>query len=450
MQDKATNADEAYVVCNPDVPLQSDDPRYVDFTLVRGGTNLAETVVRRIQRIDLSAQRSLSQPRFLKPLITGHRGCGKSTELLRVKLALEQAGYFVVYFDSIKEIDINDVDCVDILLSITRQLEEQLRESPLKIQLPQKQLETIGLWLAKTVYQTDDIDTIENRFEAELGLGAEIPLFVKALLKVKSIITGASTQRKTVRLEVTNRISQLLTDLNDLIDYAQIKLRDNGKKGLVIIVDSLEKILLKPLNELGHITTHSAIYIEHGEHLKTPNCHILYTVPISLLRNENVGQIFTDETLIVPMVKVKDDKGNDMQDGLDAMRKMLACRLEIDKVFENPKSVDDLARTSGGHVRDFLRLVRFACDHSRTQITEDAVNKGIKELVRTYDYLVQDKDLQKLAEVYREKHLPSDAEYAHLPYHLLVLEYQNDEVWADVHPAVQKTRKFREAVTKLG
>jgi hypothetical protein len=333
---------------------------------------------------------------------------------------------------------------------MTRQLEEQLRESPLKIQLPQKQLETIGLWLAKTVYQTDDIDTIENRFEAELGLGAEIPFFVKALLKIKSIIKGVSTEKKTVRLEVEKRISQLLTDLNDLVDYAQIKLRDNGKKGLVIIVDSLEKILLKPLDELGHITTHSAIYIEHGDYLKAPNCHILYTVPISLLRNENVGQIFTDETLIVPMVKVKDDRGNDMQDGLDAMRGMLARRLEIDKVFENPKSVDDLARASGGHVRDFMRLVRFACRYSQDRIPENAVNKAIKELVRTYDYLVQNKDLQKLVEIYKEKYLPSDAEYAHLPYHLLVLEYQNDEIWADVHPAVQGTRKFREAVTKLG
>jgi hypothetical protein len=218
----------------------------------------------------------------------------------------------------------------------------------------------------------------------------------------------------------------------------------------VIIVDSLEKILLKPLDELGHITTHSAIYIEHGDYLKAPNCHILYTVPISLLRNENVGQIFTDETLIVPMVKVKDDRGNDMQDGLDAMRGMLARRLEIDKVFENPKSVDDLARASGGHVRDFMRLVRFACRYSQDRIPENAVNKAIKELVRTYDYLVQNKDLQKLVEIYKEKYLPSDAEYAHLPYHLLVLEYQNDEIWADVHPAVQGTRKFREAVTKLG
>jgi hypothetical protein len=97
-----------------------------------------------------------------------------------------------------------------------------------------------------------------------------------------------------------------------------------------------------------------------------------------------------------------------------------------------------------------MRLVRFACRYSQDRIPENAVNKAIKELVRTYDYLVQNKDLQKLVEIYKEKYLPSDAEYAHLPYHLLVLEYQNDEIWADVHPAVQGTRKFREAVTKLG
>jgi hypothetical protein len=36
-------------------------------------------------------------------------------------------------------------------------------------------------------------------------------------------------------------------------------------------------------------------------------------------------------------------------------------------------------------------------------------------------------------------------QYSLLPYHLIVLEYQNEERWADLHPAVQETRKFREA-----
>jgi len=53
--------------------------------------------------------------------------------------------------------------------------------------------------------------------------------------------------------------------------------------------------------------------------------------------------------------------------------------------------------------------------------------------------------LPRLVKVHREKRLPSDADYALLPYHLIVLEYQNGERWADLHPAVQESRKFKEA-----
>jgi hypothetical protein len=71
-------------------------------------------------------------------------------------------------------------------------------------------------------------------------------------------------------------------------------------------------------------------------------------------------------------------------------------------------------------------------------------DKAIRALVRQYDRLVKDDDLSRLVEIHREKRLPSDPEYALLPYHLIVLEYQNEERWADLHPAVRMTRKFRD------
>lgn len=109
------------------------------------------------------------------------------------------------------------------------------------------------------------------------------------------------------------------------------------------------------------------------------------------------------------------------------------------------KSVDKLCLASGGHVRDLMHLMRYACDYSNKQISSLAVDKAIRALVREYDRLVKDADLPRLVQVHREKRLPSDAEFALLPYHLIVLEYQNGERWADLHPAVQETRKFREA-----
>jgi hypothetical protein len=52
-----------------------------------------------------------------------------------------------------------------------------------------------------------------------------------------------------------------------------------------------------------------------------------------------------------------------------------------------------------------------------------------------------------LVKVEKEKRLPSDMEYAHLPYHLLVLEYRSSqgEKWAMVNPLVKRLSKFEEA-----
>ncbi|MDY6875990.1 MAG: AAA family ATPase [Chloroflexota bacterium] len=62
-------------------------------------------------------------------LLTGHRGCGKSTELLRLKARLEEAGYAVIYFEADEDLDVNDILYSDLLLAIARRMEDELRKS---------------------------------------------------------------------------------------------------------------------------------------------------------------------------------------------------------------------------------------------------------------------------------------------------------------------------------
>jgi hypothetical protein len=145
------------------------------------------------------------------------------------------------------------------------------------------------------------------------------------------------------------------------------------------------------------------------------------------------------------MIKVIEENGKACPDGLNAMRQVITQRVEVTKVFEDPNGIDKLCRASGGHIRDLMHLMRYACDYSDKRISALAIDKAIRALVREYDRLVKDADLPRLVKVHQEKRLPSDPDYAFLPYHLIVLEYQNGERWADLHPAVQETRKFKEA-----
>jgi thymidylate kinase len=65
---------------------------------------------------------------------TGHIGCGKSTELQRLKAELEEQGFRLVYFESSQVMDMADVDITDILLAIARQVSESLEAIQIELQ----------------------------------------------------------------------------------------------------------------------------------------------------------------------------------------------------------------------------------------------------------------------------------------------------------------------------
>ncbi len=67
-------------------PLESGDERYVDCSEARGGEDM----------VGLLAWRVDSSTRPMAQLFSGHRGCGKSTELLRLVKDLERKKFLVV------------------------------------------------------------------------------------------------------------------------------------------------------------------------------------------------------------------------------------------------------------------------------------------------------------------------------------------------------------------
>ncbi|MCS7177736.1 MAG: hypothetical protein RML46_05320 [Anaerolineae bacterium] len=55
----------------------------------------------------------------------------------------------------------------------------------------------------------------------------------------------------------------------------------------------------------------------------------------------------------------------------------------------------------------------------------------------------QESDLERLAFIARERRVPGDETSARLLHLRLALGYQNDERWADLHPAVRRTPRLR-------
>ena len=117
MPQPARTLRDAFNAVDPAKPLEAGDPRYVDCTDVRGNRDVVQ---RMFDPITWSKSNTAQ-------LLTGHRGCGKSTELLRLKARLEEAGYAVIYFEADEDLDVNDIVYSDLLLAMARRIESELR-----------------------------------------------------------------------------------------------------------------------------------------------------------------------------------------------------------------------------------------------------------------------------------------------------------------------------------
>ncbi len=426
--------DAAYGAVDPDVPLEPGDPRYVNLNSARGDECLPVLIARRVRRTPATT--------WHRQLVTGHRDSGKSTELKCLQGLLDQAGFFTVYLDVEETLDLADVEYLDVLVAVARGLDETARAH--KLRISDRLVEAIGDWFAETVLtkeQRRDMD-LTLKTEYGVGLNVEMPLFARMMAAITGQMHSGGSARTETRRKLERRLPVLMERLNELTDDVTVQAVKKGYKGLVVIVDSLEKMNLTVL-ESGQ-TNHSLLFVEHAEQLKSLNCHVVYTVPISLLYDRNLGAAFTNVD-VIPMVKITEDDGQTpCAAGRDLLFDVVARRMDVDAVFDRTETLRQLVVACGGVVRDLMRLIRFACDYTDEHIDGESARRASVKMVREYERLIHREDLQLLAQVHRERRRPGSAALSRLMYNRLVLPYVNGERWMDIHPAVAAAPLFRD------
>lgn len=438
----ATTLKDAYNAVDPTQPLPPHDPRYVDLTPVRG-TDVVDSLFTNL---------TWSQ-RFLSQLITGHRGCGKSTELLRLRARLEEAGYVVLYFEADDDLDLNDLEYTDLLLTMARHVVSDLH--PYGISLRPELLADIEAWFSETLYTKEQHREIERELssEARLGLGLPegLPLLAYLMARTTGQIKTGRAVKSEIRRKLDPQVTQLIGNLNLLLKEAQVKLRQQQKLGLVFLVDNLDRLIYRDLGDRR--TTHTALYVEHGEQLCALDCHTIYTVPISLMYSNYatvVRSIFPRHH-VLPMIKWHHRDNTPSVKGMNYLRELLAARLDLEQLC-TPEAVEYLCRASGGHPRDLMILTRQACEYAPRDvwprpITLAVAQRAEADLVADYSRMIPEEHYPLLARVHLTKEVRSDEAHELMLYNLTVLEYINGmPPWHDVHPAVLRLPKFQAAL----
>jgi hypothetical protein len=206
---RAKTLKEAYRACEVN-PLTGENIAryYVDLSAV-GNTEAIEGVSR-----DLDIHEA---GEFDTILFTGHRECGKSTELKRIQSQCENE-YRVIYREFDWERDVNDAEYTDIYLLFIKKLADDLTE--LRLKFDPKLLDSFESWFKEVTQETEATVQSSVSIETEASAGAEIPLISKLAAKLIGQIRDSSQQKKVSCETLHRNLSPWKTDINLLLKDA--------------------------------------------------------------------------------------------------------------------------------------------------------------------------------------------------------------------------------------
>jgi hypothetical protein len=426
--------------CNPSKTLRIGQPEdrqyYIDFSPVRGGN-----VIQRLRRtIDMQPNEATCQ------LFTGHIGCGKSTELFRLKDELEQQGFHVVYFESSADLDMADVDVSDILLAITRQVSSSLEAANIRLQ---------PTYFTNLFHEVADF--LQTPIELSAEAGVSLPLGIG---KITAKTKDSPKLRSQLRQYLEPRTGGILEAINkEVLGKATELLKQRGQKGLVVMIDNLDRVDSSP-KSTGR-SQPEYLFIDRGEQLKKLNCHVVYTIPLVLMFSNELSTLsnrFGIKPIVLPMVTVATRQGSDDPVGLPLLRQMVLKRAFpqiqqdperltlISQVFDSPETLDRLCRISGGHVRNLLVLLYSCLQDDDPPIQRSCLERVIREYRDDLIAAISDSEWALLRQILQHQDtVKGEEEYQTLLRSLFLFEYRDQEGrWFGVNPAIAESKKFQQ------
>jgi hypothetical protein len=431
-------------------PLKWDDKRYVEISAGRGTDQLKEL---RLCLLNYSAARD----RFAKITLIGHRGCGKSTELLKLEHDVrDQFTSLHIYAD---ESLIGDYEYSDLFLWLVDELVKKFCAD--EIPLNQQIVGDVISWFAEVTTETEENTESRIALETEAEFQAKYGVFgtgLKVLARLKSMVIGSNLKRKKIRAELQNYPLELIRKIDTLFDHAHDVLRKNGKPAdLLIVVDNLDRLK----REISQ-----PLFFEKGDLLKRPRAHFIYTVPIAAVHApENISTIF-EKSFVLPMVKVRDQKGKVQSAGVKALLAILESRLEIESIFSSPRVARTLVEKSGGSIRELLRLIGYAelaaRVYEKSKIDNESAKRACSDLRLDLERHLIPRQLffPLLAQIHLTKgdgyNKKVDAEDSEVQKYIdrflsllnsgVVLEYNGADYWFDVIPVIEEIDAFKKAL----
>jgi histone H3/H4 len=135
------------------------------------------------------------------------------------------------------------------------------------------------------------------------------------------------------------------------------------------------------------------------------------------------------------------------ESGLNAVASVVERRVNIEAVFESRELLLELAKASGGHVRQLMQMMRIACQTASTRkhkkIQAEDITYSINQEKFNFERIIPEEHYPILANVYRNKDIDKNEIGQLMLFNTSVLEYNGDNRWNYPNPMVIQSELFQ-------
>jgi hypothetical protein len=444
-----------YNLCNPDEALPAGDARNVDLDDLGDAPG-----VRGDRWIDTIATEIRLSRKPVCRFFTGLPGSGKSTELRRLQGLLEKRDgpdRLVVYIEAEAVLDLNaPIDVPDIWVALLYETERCVLRAERRDPdgaLGEGLLARLWHWLDTTELDIAALEVAPTSTGTALdlapGLSATAGLGGKLVLALREQPSFRQKARKRIADHVTTFVRLAGEEMSRL----DARAKKAGRKGLVVLFDSLEKLRGITSNWVEVLQSAERLFAGPAPFVQLP-VPVVYTIPPALILRQNVRASF------MPMIKLYDREGARYDAGFRAARALVEKRIppgvltELLGATSLESRLERLLAWSGGYPREIVRLLQLLL-RQRTvddRVFEHVLGSAGDDYRRTipataYELLASiavDHDLHAALVSPESRELADQ-----LLSNNVVLCFHNGEEWFDLHPAIRSVKGIQIAVEKL-
>ena len=405
-------------------PIDEKNEFYTDFSGFRKGFN--EKKIFKYLNINPTTKECNKISQTLKLFLSGHRGTGKTTELLKLKNEIDETTcFFSVFCDlSDEELDVNNIDFIDIIILILEKLTKTLDDK--KIDIPKANIKPFYNWYEQRITEINNQTDESASIEVEGKAGIDLFSLFSLVSKTKGKLSGSNSTKETIRKVFKNKFSDFSLKFNEFIlDIKDYLLKNGISKDLLFIIDGFEKI--------GSLEDRKKILIDNSNKFVEIKANMIITLPIELFSEVSRLKEFASH-ISFPLITLDNNSK-------ERFKEFIYKRIEKN-LFDSEQTVEKIIYYGAGSPRETLKIISNAYIQAEGEIidlksVQDAQKSISEELMKYLD----EKEISLLKQIYTKTKIPFSDELAKLMIKKVLLDYE-DGLEREINPILLDNEDF--------